>query len=272
MKKLTVILLALAVVMLPSCKNQSKKKAAQEASKTEISQKEKLVTEELKLNLQALSESVSKMKSVPFIYSSNGAVKLSPKEKLVKPDYLLNPALVSDLVTLTQKYRAVAMLSVDKAVAELYDMPVKEYEDFTAKVAMDINDAALLEFSESLQANKGAGDAFSAFYDAEIEANRAPFFWEAAAAGMVEQLFVCTKNLDKFIGMFDDQSASDVTYNFVCVHEGIKSLIEFYPEMESLNTILDPLYVINAMNVEQLKMQLIELKGEIEVIRTALLN
>ena len=42
--------------------------------------------------------------------------------------------------------------------------------------------------------------------------------------------------------------------------------------MESLNTILDPLYVINAINVEQLKAQLIELKGEIEVIRTALLN
>ena len=72
--------------------------------------------------------------------------------------------------------------------------------------------------------------------------------------------------------MFDDESASEVTYNFVCVHEGIRSLIEFYPEMESLNTILDPLYVINAINVEQLKAQLIELKGEIEVIRTALLN
>ncbi len=272
MKKLTVILLALAVVILPSCKNQSKKKAAQEAGTTEISQKEKLVTEELKLNLQALSESVGKMKSVPFIYSSNGSVKLSPKEKLVKPEYLLDPALVADLVTLTQKYRAVAMLSVDKAVAELYDLPVKEYEENTAKVAMDINDAALKTFAEKLQANQGVGEAFTDFYDAEIEANRAPFFWEAMAAGMVEQLFVCTKNLEKFLGMFDDQSASDVTYNFVCVHEGIKSLIEFYPEMESLNTILDPLYVINAMNVEQLRAQLIELKGEIEVIRTALLN
>lgn len=272
MKKLTVILLALAVVVLPSCKNQNKKKAAQEAGKTEISEKEKLVTEELKLNIQALGESVGKMKSVPFIYSSNGAVKLSPQEKLVKPDYLLNPALVADLVTLTQKYRAVAMLSVDKAVSELYDMPVKEYEENIAKVAAEINDEALVEFAEALHTNKAAGDAFTKFFDAEVEANRAPFFWEAVSAALVEQLFVCTKNIDKFISMFDDESASEVTYNFVCVHEGIKSLLEFYPEMESLNTILDPLYVINAMNVEQLKMQLIELKGEIEVIRTALLN
>jgi len=272
MKKVTVLLLAIALVCVPSCKLFNKKKAAEVAEKTEISQKEKLVSEELKLNLQALTESVGKMKSVPFIYSSNGAVKLSPKEKLVKPDYLLDPALVDELVTLTQKYRAVAMLSVDKSVAELYDMPVKEYEAGTAKVAMDINDAALKDFSDNLQANKGAGETFTAFYDAEIEAGRAPFFWEAVSAGLVEQLFVCTKNIDKFIGMFDDQSASEVTYNFVCVHEGIKSLLEFYPEMESLNTILDPLYVINAINVEQLKMQLIELKGEIEVIRTALLN
>jgi hypothetical protein len=42
--------------------------------------------------------------------------------------------------------------------------------------------------------------------------------------------------------------------------------------MESLNTALEPLYVINAISVDQLKSQLTELKGEIKAVREYLLK
>lgn len=272
MKKISVILLALAIVAIPSCKNQNNKKQAEEAATHEITEKEKLVAEELKVNLQNLIESTKQMKAVPFIYSENGAVQLTAKEKMVKPDYLLAPSAANDLVTLAQKYRAVAMLSIDKVIAKMYDMPVDEIEAALAKLTLEINDPALKEFSDNLQANKGAGDAISKFLQDEYDANRANFYWEAMAAGLVEQIYILTRNMDKFLPMFDDQAASDVTYNFVCVHEGISSMVEFYPEMESLNSALLPLYVINAINVNQLRDQLTELKGEIEVVRTILLK
>lgn len=273
MKKLALLVLATAIVAIaPSCKNQNKKQAAQEQAKTEISDKERYITEDLKINLGNLLESVSKMKNVPFISGSNGEVVLSEQEKMVKPAYLLDPKETDNAVTLVQKYRAVSMLAIDKVVAEMYGMPVAEYEAAIAKLNVEINDPALKDFIENTKANVDAGENIKAFCDAEISATRANFFWEAVSAALVEQVYVLTQNIEKFMPMFDDQSASDVTYDFITVHEGILSLIEFYPEMESLNTILGPLYVINAINVDQLRSQLEELKGDIENVRAQLLK
>ena len=84
-------------------------------------------------------------------------------------------------------------------------------------------------------------------------------------------MFILTRNIDKFMPMFTDETASEITYNFVCVHDGLTKTVNATPEMASLNEILEPLYVINAINVEQLRSQLEELKDEVEVARKALL-
>jgi len=273
MKKLTVILLAFAILVLPSCKctsNNTSKSA--EGQNSEINEKERMVTEELKVNLQSLVESTKQMKPAIIFKNVNGSLQLSDKEKMVKPDYFVDPASVNALVTLSQKYRAAAMLTVDKAVAKLYDMPVDEIEAAQAKIAVDVNDAALKEFSEDIYSGKDHGEVISKFCEAEFDSERSNLCWEAVAAGLVEQIFILTRNMDKFLPMFDDQAAADVTYNFVCVHDGITKMMEFYPEMESLNSALLPLYVINAVSVDQLRDQLLELKGEIEVVRAFLLQ
>ena len=271
MKKYVILLLALAVVAVPSCKNQNKKAAKVEQ---QISQKEQMLQEELKVNVESLVASAKKIKGFSFAKTlPDGSVALTDKEKMVKPDYLLDPAIANSLVTLSQKYRAVAMLTVDKTIAELYDMPVTDFKNTLAKMVVDLDDNAIREFSETKWEDAEASkDAISKLVDAEYESGRAKFFWESVTAFLVEQLYVCTQNIDKFMPMFTDEIAADVTYNFVCVHEGITNMIEFYPEMESLNTALLPLYVINAISVEQLKAQLTELKGEIEAVRAFLLK
>lgn len=271
MKKYAVVLLALAVIALPSCKNQNKKKAEEER---EISRKEALLQEELKANVESLAASAKRIKRVPFTKTlPDGSIALTDREKMVKPDYLLDPSVANNLVTLSQKYRAVAMLAVDKMIAELYEMPVTDYKNVMAKLVVDLGDNAIKEFSETNWDDKEKADgAISKMVDEEYEAGRAKFFWEAVTAFLVEQLYICTQNIDKFMPMFTDDVAADLTYNFVCVHEGITNMVELYPEMESLNTALLPLYVINAISVEQLKAQLTELKGEIEAARYFLLK
>ena len=273
MKKFITVILALTIILLPSCKNQGKK-ADKDLSKdqTEVSQAEKLAVEDLKINLANLLESVKKMNTVPFVSGKNGSVVLSDKEKMVKPEYLADPAYINGLATLTQKYRAAAILTIDRIIADLYEMPVAGFDEGLAKLNIDINDPALKEFSDGLKANKNAGEIVSQFCDKEYNAGRANLFWEAVAASLVEQVYVCSQNVDKFMPMFTDESAAEVTYNFVCVQEGIKSLFDFYPEMQSLNSILEPLYVINAISVDQLRSQLLELKGEIEVVRSILMK
>lgn len=272
MKRIATILLAIAIIAMPSCKN-SNNKTKEEAPDYAQATIDELTSDALETDMANLIESAKKIKSVPFAKAQkDGKLHLTEKEKMVKPDYLLDPAYASSLVTLNQKYRAVGMLTSDKSIAELYEMPVVSYSESIFKLLTDINDPALMEFytlpSYDIETNK---EAFSIFVDDEYAAGRINYFWEGVAAGMVEQVFILTRNIDKFMPMFTDETASEITYNFVCVHDGLTKTVNATPEMASLNEILEPLYVINAINVEQLRSQLEELKDEVEVARKALL-
>lgn len=273
MKKITTILLAIAIVAMPSCKN-SNNKTKEEAADYSHATVDELTSDALKADMANLIESAKQIRSVPFLRAKNdGKIALSDKEKMVKPDYLMSPDVAAGLVTLNQKYRAVGILTSDKSIAELYEMPVSSYSENIFKLLTDINDPALMEFytlpSLDIESNK---EAFSLFVDDEYAAGRINYFWEGVTAGLVEQLFILTRDVDKFMPMFTDELASDITYNFVCVHDGLTKTVNATPEMASLNEILEPLYVINAISVDQLRDQLTELKDEIEVARAALLK
>lgn len=274
MKKFTVILLAALLVAVPSCKNQNKTQG--QNKDVDLSSKENIVSEELKVDVANLVESAKKMKRMPFAEkTADGKFALSEKEKMVKPDYLINPSIANDLVTLSQKYRTVAMLGIDIMIANIYGMPNTDYKEAVSKLLVDINDPALTDYAGldwSLVAPEEESEYLAEFIDEEYEQGRPQFFWEGVASSLVEQLYICTRDVDKFMPMFTDQVAADVTYNFVCVHEGLIQMIKLYPEMEGLNTALEPLYVINAISVAQLREQLLQLKGDIEAARAYLLK
>ena len=267
MKKIAIILLAAAIVALPSCKNR-KNVNNQEAKDYTEATAEEINEEELKVNMAALIESAKKIKPVPFVKATqDGTLVLSEKEKMVKPDYLLAPESANNLATLYQKYRAVGMFTADKNIANMYGMPITAYNEAIFKLLTDINDPALKDFytlpSIDIESDR---EAFGIFVDEEYDA------WDGTAAGLVEQLFVLTRDVDKFMPMFTDELASDITFNFICVHDGLTKMVEAYPEMESLNEVLTPLYVINAITVEQLRTQLLEVKADIENARAFLLQ
>lgn len=272
MKKLALFLLAAALVALPSCKNQNKQAAEQ--PKQELSQQDKYLVEELQANLESLAESAKQLKPMPAAKIVDGSVKLSTQEKLVKPDYLLDPACANDLVTLSQKYRAIGMLYSDRTIAELYEMSITDYKAALSKLVTEVNDPAFQSVDLTKFKNKELpfDQMVSTVYDKEVEAGRLPYFWDLTAAAFVEQLYFATRNIDKFLTMFDDETASNITYNFILVHENVSRLVKYYPEMASLNEILEPLYVINAINKKQLRDQLFELKGSIETVRASLLK
>lgn len=277
MKKITVIALAIAMVLLPSCKNQGKN-AAEAAEEIDLSTQEAMINAEVKAEMNDLLESIKKMKGVPFVAKTkDGKIVLTEKEKKVKPDYLLDPAAVNNAVTLAQKYRLGGILGVDLVLANAYEMPATELKEALSKLLVDVNDEAFTIFASTPWTDpEGNMDAIQSaigdLAEAEFEADRANFFWETTAASLVEQVYILTRNMDLFLQMFDDQTAADVTFNFVCLHDGMTQMLKIYPDMESLNEVLEPLYVINAMDKAQLKDQLTQLKGSIEIAREALLK
>lgn len=277
MKKVFTVLMVMAVIIaVPSCKNNNKQKQAEEAEAVDYSKEtaEKMLADEINVDLANLVESAKQIKPVAFLKSQkDGKLVLSDKEKKVKPTYLLDPAAANDLVTLSQKYRAVGMLTSDKIIAELYEIPTTVFNESIFRLLKDINDPALEAFFTlppmDIETNR---EAFATFVDDEFNEGRINFFWEGVAALTVEQVYILSQNIEKFMPMFTDESAADITYNFVCLHDGLTKTVNASPEMESLNEILTPLYVINAITVDELKAQLLQVKDDIEAARAALLK
>ncbi|MCQ2174258.1 MAG: hypothetical protein MJY61_03895 [Bacteroidales bacterium] len=274
MKKFTFVAIALALISVISCKNNQKNGQAEEAIDPETATEATINEKALEADLATLIESAKKIKPVPFIKAQkDGSLVLSEKEKMVKPGYLLNPSRANDLATLYQKYRAVGMFTADKNIAEMYEMPVTDYNESILKLLTDIDDEALMNFytlpSYDIESNR---EAYEIFVDQEYEEGRANFFWDGITAAMVEQIYILTRDVDKFMPMFNDELASTITFNFICVHDGLTKMVQYYPEMESLNSVLEPLYVINAINVEQLRSQLLDVKADVEKAREFLLQ
>jgi len=264
------ITISVALVCSCTCSKGGGDNDNSEASSRQVSEKEKMTVEVLKVDFKAFSESVSRMKNLPIVRDGENGLKLSEKDKMVKPGYLIDPSIANSMVELAQKYRMVSMLRVDAIIADLYDMPVDAYREACIKLLSEINDSAFLEFAKS--DSLPSGEQFSRFLDKEYDKGRERFFWESVASCFIEQLYVCTQDVDRFMSMFDDDSASEVTYNFVLIHDGVSSLLEMNPEMQGLQNVLLPLYVINATCVDELRGQIIQLKEDIASARAYLIK
>ena len=198
MKKLV---FALAVCLAVTACFNRQKKTADPAEKSEA---ELMAEAVVKIQLDSIAEEIGKLQPVSVVKCvRDGEVVLTDAEKAVKPDYLADPAYAKDLQTLAQKYRAVAILGVDAEIAKLYEMPTADYDAALVKLYADINDPSIKEFNE-------AGTLQVALEKSYITAKangRQYFFWEAATAALVEQAYIASRNIDKFIVAFDDKTA-----------------------------------------------------------------
>lgn len=255
---------ALCAFVSISCANRGNG----EAKGREVSRQEQMVRDELDINFQTFLEDTKKLRNLPFVQGPDGTLELDGKAKMVRPDYLLDPGNASSMVTLSQKYRYLAMLKVDCAVASLYDMPLTAYRSAMARLAVETGDSVIRDIA-ALDSLPG-GEQMSKFLDEEYSKGREYHFWESVAASLVEQIYICTMDIDRFLAMFDDNAAADLTYDFVLLHNGVSSLLEYNPDMRALDNVLLPLYAINAICVDELRGQLVLLREDISNARNFL--
>lgn len=266
MKKITLLLAAAMMVLVCACgNNQGNKKK----SDTKADIEEQYIKADLKIKLDSLVKEMGRLSTPVMVDIQNGELTLTDKEKKNKPSYLLPASKADEAVTLNEKYRVFSMLSCDMRIAELYGMPVDSYKQALAKLMTEINSPVFTK-AES-QSGEPLESRIESFYNEAVNSGTLNLFWEATVAGTVEQIYILTQNIDKFMPCFDDKAASEISYRFILVHEGIKSLIPYHPELEQLQTILKPLEVINATTVKELRDQLLELKGAVENAREQLI-
>ncbi len=269
MKKLSFLVVALAAMAFASCGGNKATQNAEEQADSVKTFEQEQIEENIKMQLDSIASELGKLKTLPiFTNAEDGTIALSEDEKLVKPDYLLDPAKANDAVTLSEKYRALAILNVDKYVAKSYGMPTDQYDEAIAKLAADINDPAF----KAVQDEGPIAQNIQNFYDQELESGRLNYFWQVATSSIVEQLYIMTQNTDKFIGGFDDEAASKVTFRVICLQDAINRLTAYDSELVDVAEAIKPLGVLNALTVDELKAQLGELKDQIAESRAALVK
>jgi hypothetical protein len=104
------------------------------------------------------------------------------------------------------------------------------------------------------------------------ENGRINYFWQMAATSLVEQFYVASQKADSFLAAFDDEAAANSTFRFILLKDAIERLQEYDPEIAPVAEALQPLDVLNATTVAELKAQLQEAKEPIAAAREALIK
>ena len=268
MKKLSVFAAAFAAIVFAACGNKTAQNAESADSVVKSFEQEQIEAS-IKMHVDSLASEIGKLKVAPFLQADgNGGLKLTKEELQVKPEYLLDPAVAENATVLSEKYRLLSALDVDRRVARLYEMPTEDYDKAITKLAADINDPSF-----KILDNEGSpAETTQTLYN-EMENNgRLNYFWQLAASSLVEQLYLANQNSDKYLSTFTDEAAANTTFRVVLILDALNRLSEFDPEIQPVAAALAPLNVLNATTVSELKAQIAEASDKINAARAALIK
>ena len=266
MKKLSILAAVFAAVVFSACGNKTAQNAESADSMKSFEQSQ--IEANIKMQIDSIAVEFSKIDQPPFFKTTKEGIKITEEGKLVKPDYLLAASVAEEAVTLAEKYRVMTALSIDKKVAELYEMPTEDYDKAIGKLAAEINDPSF-----KVMENPGAVfETTSALYQ-EMEKNgRINYFWQIAAAALVEQLNVISQTQDQFLTPFTDETAANVTYRIILILDAVNRLAQYDPDIEPVAQAIAPLDALNATSVAEMKEQMAKMKDQINAARKALVK
>ena len=267
MKKLSIFAVAFAAVLFAACTGNKSANNAEETDSLKSFEQEQIELS-IKMHFDSSASELSKLKQPDFLKEEGNTITLSKEEKQVKPDYLLPASIAEEATTLAEKYRILSALTIDKAIANLYEMPIEDYEKAIAKLAADINDPSFKAVEKTDDIYKTTSD----LYDAMNENGRINYFWQLAAASLVEELYIVNQNSDKFLSTFNDDAAANVTFRIVLILDALDRLSQYDTEIQPVAEAVAPLNALNATTVDELKSQLAEAKDKIDNARKALIK
>lgn len=268
MKKLSVFAVAIAAMVFASCGgNKTNQPVEQTDSIKSFEQTQ--IEASIKMNLDSLASEIGNLKQMPFLQSdAKDVIKLTKEELQVKPEYLLNAQVAEEAATLTEKYRILGALEVDKKIAALYEMPTEDYDKAITKLVADINDPSF----KTLEDGTSVAETTQTLYESMEQNGRINYFWQIASASLIEQLYVINQNSDKFLTAFTDEAAANTTFRVVLILDAMNRLSEYDPEIEPVAKALSTLDTLNAITVSELKSQLAEAKEKIDAARKAIIK
>lgn len=199
----SLIALALfASLTLASCKQKNQ---TQNVAQPEVIAISDSLVDRLDQIVDSLVQYYSGPEASPSVFE---ITVLTESEKAAKPDYLLDPASVKQLVTMNQKLTALGYLWVDRLVLKLYDMPTLETDAAIERLMSDVNYSMSLKEANDMpiakiirseyDSRKASGDIFS--------------FWILLDAVLTEADYAIACNPDLYSSRMTPEMWGDLSY------------------------------------------------------------
>ena len=156
---------------------------------------------------------------------------LTEKEKMVTPDYLLDPSVASNMLTRLQKTNALAILVTEYPVRIAYGMPVDPSKEAIAKLVVDLNHPINLEGETS---GAPIAERTKQLYESCKERGELNYFWQFAFACQSSLLYLISNNPDKFFNSIDETSYQNFDKHIKTCLEALKIYAQYDAETASI--------------------------------------
>ncbi len=163
--------------------------------------------------------------------AKDSLAELSKREKLLRPDYLLDPNATTKLVTLIQKRSALAILLVERSVRDAYGMPLTEAEKAIARMSLEVNDPALVADSQS---SLPLDEIIRLKIDYYRKHKRLDSFWGFTEAVLNEQLYLAAQNPDYYLNMVNDEDIATLHRRIELCSEALDIYAQYDPDVADL--------------------------------------
>jgi len=233
MKK-SYILITMAIIAalsMVSCKNNNnnKKAQSQEPTREEVQEMKQALADTVLAEIDAIADKylTATLNGIHF-----GDFELTENEKLIKPDYLLDPSVVSNLVTKTQKVNALAILSVESIIRRLYDMPLDDAKEVVAKLAMDINHPIDID---CYNGKTPRSERIKMEYEKCKEKGDVSYFWQFHYAIYCEMACLLAQDPHLFFSKITEEQYEFFHQRFLHLIKAMETLAQYDEEMATLN-------------------------------------
>jgi len=225
-KHILIALAMLAALTMVACKNNNKKTQAQEPTQEEVQEMKQALADSVLAKIDAIVNQFYDANSKKFTFRS---MELTDKEKAVKPDYLLDPSEVNNLVSKSQKINALGFLMVDLGVRYLYDMPVDEAREAIAKLALEVN--LTDDYLSATENQKDFSILAKKMYNSCLANNELPAFWQYNFAGSVEFCYIFAQNPKLYFSKITEKEWQSFFTQVLLTIDALKELAPYDPEI-----------------------------------------
>jgi len=213
-----IALVAICCAMMVSCKNNK----SNDPTPEEIQAQKVALADSVLAEIDAFAEEYMLASKNTFRIPS---FELTEEEKMVKPDYLLEPSIASTLVTKSQKVNALAIFLTDVSVRKIYDMPLDETKEVIAKLAIELNHPFIPDY-EMLES-----EIIKKEYETCRERGDLAYFWQFQNAIVAEVGYVIAQNPELFFRKITEEQNQAFVKRTIEKNMAMRELAKYDEEM-----------------------------------------